>query len=213
MGKLGRFLLVVALICGVLIGIGRATAIRWWRVPTNDPYLEASLSPTLHPGDWVILWRFSAPYMGDLVLCPEPKTPTRDVVARVAGIGGDTVTIDGASVSINGRKATTESKCNERRFTVNDPASHQPVELGCVNEELGDGTHMRSGISGEAPLPFTLKVEQNQFFLLSDNRQFPWDSREFGAADSASCKETVIFRLWGAAGFFGDVEHRLTIIH
>ena len=72
---------------------------------------------------------------------------------------------------------------------------------------------MRSSISGEAPpVPFTLKVEPNQFFLLSDNRQFPWDSREFGAADSASCKETVVFRLWGVAGFFGDVERRLTLI-
>ena len=45
MRKMFRFLFWCALIVGGIIGILRATAIRWWRVPSDDPYLTASLSP------------------------------------------------------------------------------------------------------------------------------------------------------------------------
>ncbi|MGC4093575.1 MAG: hypothetical protein QM756_37890 [Polyangiaceae bacterium] len=51
------------LVVGVLVGVARATAIRWWRVPEDDPYLEASIAPTLRPGDLdlALAWKPCAP--------------------------------------------------------------------------------------------------------------------------------------------------------
>ena len=37
---------------------------------------------------------------------------------------------------------------------------------------------------------------------MSDNRRFPYDSRDFGVVDRSTCKETVFFRLIGREGFF-----------
>ncbi|HMJ10312.1 MAG TPA: hypothetical protein VK524_02845, partial [Polyangiaceae bacterium] len=85
MRKLVRFLLWTAIVLGVLVALARYTAIRWWRVPANDPYLEASVAPTVRGGDWIILWRLTKPDYGDLVLCPEPEAPHRVVIGRIAG--------------------------------------------------------------------------------------------------------------------------------
>ena len=76
MRKMFRFAFWVALIVGAVIGVARATAIRWWRVPQDDRYLTASISPTLRGGDLILLWRLSKPSLGDLVMCPEPMGKT-----------------------------------------------------------------------------------------------------------------------------------------
>jgi hypothetical protein len=39
-------------------------------------------------------------------------------------------------------------------------------------------------------------------WLVSDNRLFPYDSRDFGAVPQENCQETVFFRLVGKGGFF-----------
>ena len=83
MSKILRYLAWALIIVGAIIGLLRLTVIRWWQVPVGDPYLEASLAPSLRGGDWVLLWRGSAPIAGNLVLCPEPKTAGRAVIGRI----------------------------------------------------------------------------------------------------------------------------------
>jgi hypothetical protein len=48
--------------------------------------------------------------------------------------------------------------------------------------------------------------------LVSDNRLFPFDSRDYGPVERSTCAETVLFRLVGRDGFF-DVGRRFTYIH
>ena len=83
MSKFLRILAWTLIIGGAIVGIARLTVIRWWRVPVGDPYLEASLAPTLRGGDLVILWRGTAPIEGNLVLCPEPKGGGRYTIGRI----------------------------------------------------------------------------------------------------------------------------------
>ena len=80
MRKVLRFLLWTAIIVGAIVGLARATAIRWVKIPMGDPYLEASIAPTLRGGDTVILWRLTKPGFGDLVVCPEPDAPVDPAV-------------------------------------------------------------------------------------------------------------------------------------
>src|SRR4051812_19373433 len=128
MGKFLRVLAWIAAIIAVLIGVLRLTAIRWWQVPLNDPYLEASVAPSLRGGDWIILWRASAPKFGDLVLCPEPKT-SRPVIARIAAEQGDHLKVSAASLTINNAPIREEGSCDP--FRVRDPSNGGEVQQSC----------------------------------------------------------------------------------
>lgn len=211
MRKLVRFLLWTAIVIGALIGIARYTAIRWWQIPDNDPYLEASITPTARGGDWILLWRLTKPEFGDLALCPEPGAPHRVVIGRVAGQGGDKVATRESGVTVNNRFASTERACPE--FTVTPPNGSKDVEQRCDVEVLRGRSHLRGSVSGHknVPKPLEREVAKGKFFLLSDNRLFPYDSRDYGLVDQDSCLETVIFRLVSKEGFF-DQPNRFTFL-
>ena len=210
MSKFLRYLAWALIIVGVVVGLLRLTVIRWWRVPLGDPYLEASLTPTVHGGDWLLLWRGTAPIEGNLVLCPEPKASGRLVVARILGEANDHVKV-GDKVLVNEREFETESGCDS--FTVRDPGTGQETTQGCRLEVAGSRTHPRGSLqpSLAKPKEDEVDVPNGHVYLVSDNRQFPWDSREFGPVERSTCMETVIFRLVSKEGFF-DVANRLTVI-
>jgi signal peptidase I len=204
MRKMFRFLFWVALVLGIVIGFLRLTMLRWWRVPSNDPYLTASISPSVRGGDLILLWRLTRPGFSDLVLCPEPKQPGRVVIGRIAGVGRDEIEVKGADISVNHKRQQVEGNCPERTFTENDPGTGIPVEQSCSIEDLGGSTNYRAEIASGSVAPSDVKtvVPDNQVWLVSDNRQFPYDSRDFGAVPRETCAETVFFRLVSAKGFF-----------
>jgi signal peptidase I len=213
MGKLVRFVLWISILGGAVVGLLRLTAIRWWRVPMDDPILGASITPTIRPGDLIVLWRATPPRFGSLVLCPDPEDPAHLVVGRIVGEAGDTVTIDGDNVSVNGHRAQTEFVCDEATFKVEDPNTGAQVEQRCQVEAIGGVSHQRGGILGDSP---ALQVSQREVgegrvFLLSDNRLYPFDSRHYGAVLLEGCKESIFFRLVSRAGFL-DMENRFTYI-
>jgi signal peptidase I len=203
----------VALVLGVLIGAARLTAIRWWQIPSDDVVLEASMTPTVRGGDWVVLWRATAPPFGALVVCPDPTDDDRVVIGRIVGEEGDVLTVQGAQIELNDHNALTESACNERVFHVTDPHTLADVEQWCSMEALGGVLHMRGELTKlqREPQKTTRTVGEGKVFLLSDNRAYPYDSRAYGSVDRATCKESIIFRLVGIKGFL-DTKSRLTYI-
>jgi signal peptidase I len=213
MRSLWRFLFWAVVFAGALVGVLRAVAFRWWRVPTNDPWLEASVEPSLRGGDFVLLWRLTPPHFGDLVLCPEPNAAERVVVGRVFGEPGDTIAIEASSVTVNNHSFPTERACTESRVTVKHPRNGQSVEQGCDMEEVGGSLHARASTAGQPDTPtgMAAKVPAGHIFLVSDNRLFPFDSRDYGPVERGTCRESVFYRLWGLGGFF-DVGRRFTYI-
>ena len=213
MRSVWRFLLWSTITAAVIVGALRFVALRWWRLPINDPWLEASVEPSLRGGDLVVLWRATPPHYGDLVLCPEPSAPERVVVGRILGEAGDSIVIEGSSVSVNGHSISTERACNPPRVSVKHPGNGQPVEQSCQMEKSGGVLHPRASSEGQSitPARVSTTVPEGRVFLVSDNRLFPFDSRDFGPVERSSCRETVIFRLVGQDGFF-DVERRFTYI-
>ncbi len=204
MHKIFRFLFWTALVLGVIIGGLRATAIRWWRVPTDDPYLTASLSPSVRGGDLILLWRLTRPAFGDLVLCPEPRQPGRVVIGRLVGESRDDLEVTGSEIIVNRRRMIVESGCTSRTFSEHDPGTGIEVEQSCSEEALGGVLHKRGELSAGSIHPSDVKttVPDGQVWLVSDNRQFPYDSREFGPVARETCTEMVFFRLVGKGGFF-----------
>ena len=208
-----RFMLWSAIVAALIVGALRAVAIRWWRLPLNDPWLQASVEPSLRGGDLVVLWRLTPPHYGDLVVCPEPNAPERVIVGRIMGEAGDSIVIEGSHVTVNGHSVATERACTQSRVTITHPGNGQPVEQPCDLEKAGGSLHPRASASGQpiAPARVAASVPDGRVFLVSDNRLFPFDSRDYGPVERSSCRETVIYRLVGQNGYF-DVERRFTYI-
>lgn len=206
-----RFLFWTALVLGLVIGLARLVFLRWWRVPDDDPWLEASVAPTLAGGDLVLLWRFTKPAYGDLVVCPEPDAPERWVVGRIVAEAGDKITVSPGNLKINDKVIDTERGCD--RFVVKDPNDGSEVEQRCSEEDLSGVLHKMGSATGHKvrEKPFEAEVEEGNVFLLSDNRLYPYDSRDFGPVPRETCKETVFFRLVSGAGY-SDVKGRFTFI-
>jgi len=210
MRKLLRFLVWTALVLGLLVGVARLVAIRWWQVPDNDRYLEASVAPTLRGGDWVLLWRLTKPKFGDLVLCPEPGHEDRPVIGRILAEEGDRIAINGAQVRRNNKVSETEHACSA--FKVAAPDTGAEVEQACQVEALAGpptcaGDHWppgRTQVHGSAGGGRPGVPGQRQPAL-------PYDSRDFGQVPRDGCKEFVFFRVIGKNGWF-DSESRLAYI-
>jgi signal peptidase I len=209
-----RFLFWATVIAAAIIGVLRLTALRWWQVPIDDPLLEASVTPTLAGGDWVLLWRASPPSFGSLVLCPDPQEAGRVIIGRVLGEAGSTVTIDGAQVTLDGRIIRTERRCSESTFQLRDPSTGQAVIQHCDMEATGGVVHMRGTLEdlNRRPVGTIRQVAEEHVFLVSDNRGYPFDSRHYGAVERKTCKEWIFFRLVSKNGF-PDEKQRLTYIH
>ena len=207
-----RFLVWATIVVGALVGIARATVLRWWRIPTEDPALAASITPTLEAGDLVLVWRASAPAFGSLAICPDPEDPSLLVIGRIAAEPGDALEIEGDNVKVNDARAQTESACSERVFTVIDPDTENEVEQFCSIESMGGTAHMRGDwLKGQTPQKLEFDVGEQQIFLLSDNRAYAYDSRDYGTVDRDTCTEAIFFRLVSRRGFL-DVKRRLTYI-
>jgi len=204
MRVLGRWALWSLIGFVFLIGVLRATAIRWWKVPDDDPFLEASVAPSLNGGDWVLLWRLTEPTLGSLVICPEPKHADRWVVGRMIGEERDKVSVEGSRIMVGEKAFHTEGDCAKPRFKVDPPQGGNEIEQRCSLEAAHGTIHMRGEAEATAEVPpFEAEVDDGEVLLVSDNRRFPYDSRDFGPVDRATCKEMVFFRLIGR-GFFDE---------
>ena len=209
-----RFLLWTVLVLGVIGGFLHLTMLRVWRVPMNDPVLQASLAPTLEAGDLVVLWRLTEPTFGDLVLCPEPDYPERVVIGRVFGEGNDVVEFKKGSPKVNGKAFQIERQCSPNEFTVTHPDDEsKEVTQRCFWEAMANRVHMAGSTRsfGDARDWEETEVPPGQLYLVSDNRLFPYDSRDYGPVPKDSCRETVVFRLVSREGW-GDADARLSVI-
>ena len=70
-----------------------------------------SMRPTLEPGDWLLVdpdaYRDASPEVGDLVLVPDPRKPSRVLVKRVAEVHDDDQEL---FVTGDARDASTDSR-------------------------------------------------------------------------------------------------------
>lgn len=213
MGKWFRTLAWISVVLGALLAGLHYTFLDWWTVPSDDPQLGASISPTLYPGDFVLLWR-KTPAFGDLARCADPEAPGRHVIGRVVGEPRDVVETEQFNVTVNNKRGIQEHSCTPDHFTIQDPSTGADVELYCGVEALVQHKHTRgisSKSSSHAP-PRKHTVGEGHLFLLSDNRVYPLDSRTYGAVPKESCKEFIFFRLVGAKGW-GDPRGRLSFIN
>jgi signal peptidase I len=85
----------------VAVGIAAAAALRG--VARRFEIKEASMAPTLEPGDWIVARRRSGtPERGDIVVFTDPTGSGMSLVKRVIGLPGEHPAVVDGRVSIDG---------------------------------------------------------------------------------------------------------------
>jgi signal peptidase I len=211
MGKYWRGLGWIAGVVIVVGGVLRALFVEPWTLP-DDPRTSAAVAPSLAGGDTVLFMFRNKPAFGDLVRCKDPDDATRFVVGRVVGLAGDTVDVDGAELRVNGTRYIGEMACAERTFTIPHPTAGSTVEITCDQVEIA-GHPMFRGVGKVASMdsPLTKTVGSGMLFLLSDDRSYHDDSRDFGVVPVENCTGRIVFRLWGKDGW-SNVQRRMTFV-
>lgn len=207
-------LLWMTLVVGAIVGILRATCLRFWTIPGDDALFSLSIMPTLEAGDLVVLWRVGIPSFGELVRCDDPEVAGQYVVGRLLGEQGDKIVAELGNVTINDKLISSLRGCKPGKLSVIDPTTGEAFELSCEIEAAGGTEYTRARASQPLPkpTPFRVTVPDRQIFIASDDRHYHDDSRDFGPVPKDGCRERIVFRLWSARGWTDDVR-RMMFIH
>ena len=161
---------VVAVAVALLIS---ATSIQAFFIPSK------SMESTLHVGDRVLVnkWSYGLHdvHRGDVVVFSRPKdepaTNVSDLIKRVIGLPGETVTIANNHVYINGQQ-------------LNEPY----LDAGAVSVAVQG----KWACTPTAPC----KIPKGQLWVMGDNRTDSEDSRYFGPIPESTVVGRAFFRIW-----------------
>lgn len=200
----GRFPWRIVLEWVVLIAVAVAIAIVIRGVAFQAFYIPSgSMEPTLQIGDRVLVNKLSYDFhdvnRGDIIVFDAPPGAAtddiKDLVKRVVGLPGDTVTFPGdGHVYVNGRRLREPylpagvMTCNPSAPcpSTGQPASGQHVPPGCgTPKDDGNGC----------------VVTANHLLVLGDNRQNSRDGRVFGLIDESTVVGRVFVRIWPIGDF------------
>jgi signal peptidase I len=113
---------------------------------------------------------------------------------------------------VNNKRYLGEMVCAQEKMQIPHPSSGAQVTLWCDQVSMAGHPHFRgTGEKGIVSPPSRHTVGEGKLFLISDDRTYHDDSRDFGAVPASSCTGRIVFRLWGKDGWKDDV-HRLTSI-
>lgn len=132
--------------------------------------VDGSMEPHLFPNQLLIVNRaaylLSGPSRGDVVVYYDSENISEELIGRVIAVPGDTISISITTVTVNG--------------TVLKETYVQSTEGGQVNEGVVPAT----------------KLGQDQYFIMSDNRQFGNDSRSFGTVPRWDIVGRAVLVFW-----------------
>ncbi|KKQ67141.1 MAG: Signal peptidase I [Candidatus Daviesbacteria bacterium GW2011_GWA2_38_24] len=131
-----------------------------------------SMFPNFHNNDYIItnklLYRFSEPQRGDIIVLRNPKHNSEDFIKRIIGLSGERVKIQNGRVFINGQMLQ-ESYLDKALLTP-------------------PGSFMQEGRE--------VIVPNDSFLVLGDNRTASSDSREWGFVPKSDVIGKVFLRYW-----------------
>lgn len=146
-------------------------AVALLRLFVMDPFLVhgTSMSPTFEEGNYVIVdkftYKFSLPKRGDVVVFDAPTDDNRYFIKRVIGLPGERVVVDGEVVKIFSEKYPNG-------FTLREPY------IGRQSNRVADIT-----------------LQDDEFFVMGDNREVSSDSRLWGALKKEAISGKAVLRL------------------
>ncbi len=166
----------------VLISLALIIPIRYFVV---QPFFVngESMEETFHDSDYILIdeitYRFKEPVRGDIVVFRFPNDQREFFIKRVIGLPGETVEIKNNTVKI---------------FNKENPDGKILDETGY----LSPGQETRGNLR--------VPLDDNEYYVLGDNRLHSSDSRYWGAVNQSLITGRVFARAWplSQAEFFDD---------
>ena len=183
----------------IIVGLIIASRIFLWAPVKVDGH---SMDPTLADSEYLLVVNHLSIDRFDIVVASEKDDDgkTKDIVKRVIGLPGDTIQYDNDTLYINGKKTNEPySKDYIARFKKD---KLQSTYTGKGFEENGElfrqlaNTAQAFTVDKDGNPKFTLKLLDNEYLLLGDDRIVSKDSRQVGAFKKEQIKGQAVFRLW-----------------
>lgn len=153
----------------VILSLAIIVPIRYFLV---QPFFVkgASMEPTFDDGNYILIdeisYRFHSPQRGDIVVFRYPQDPSQFFIKRVVGLPGEILEIKADQVT------ATRGKTGSRQVL------HEPYLAG-YQHTVGN---------------FRIKLDDNEYFVLGDNRLRSSDSRIWGPVNRSLITGRVFFR-------------------
>ncbi|MBI4101425.1 MAG: signal peptidase I [Candidatus Nealsonbacteria bacterium] len=131
-----------------------------------------SMEPNFENGDYLIIdelsYRFRDPQRGEVVVFKYPNNPSQRYIKRIIGLPGETVEVNEGNVKV---------------------LSAQGKQI-----ELDESTYLSGNVF--TPGSARISLNQDQFFVLGDNRVASSDSRSWGPLPRVDIIGRVVIRAW-----------------
>ncbi len=150
-----------------------AYGLQW---PSNCKVIMSALPVTCYTSKTLIA--FGEPQRGDVIVFRYPEDQDKDFIKRIIGIPGDTIEVHNKVVSVNG-------------LPVDDQDHTQRVDPGMIDGAINPRDNFGP-----------VRVPENSYFVMGDNRDQSLDSRFWGyvSADKIRGKAFRIYWSWSGQG-------------
>ena len=154
-----------------------------------------SMDPTLADGERLIVLRTAKIDRFDIVVAKEKEgNKTKEIVKRVIGLPGDTITYKDDVLYVNGKK-TDEPYLDKYQKAFEDDELQDIYSYNTLFQQLAESSDAFT-TAKDGSTEFTVKVPKNQYFLLGDDRIVSKDSREVGSFKKSAIVGEVKVRFW-----------------
>jgi signal peptidase I len=130
----------------------------------------ASMENTFHTGEYLIIdqisYYFEEPKQGDVIVFRYPKDPSKFFIKRVIGVPGDSINIQGNTVTL--------THSDGRKEVLDEPYIKTMAENTSLTEALGE----------------------REYFVMGDNRDASSDSRVWGVLNKEKIIGRAFLRLF-----------------
>ena len=145
------------------------------------------------PGTETRLPGYTDPRRGDIIVFRAAHEPDMDLVKRLIGLPGDTLSMVDGVLYVNGQP-------QEETYLKNGPdvqdATHPAFDWQRDFLAPGDSAPYRPTLHNWGPIV----VPPGRYFALGDNREQSLDSRFWGFVDAAKVKGRAVFLYWSYDG-------------
>lgn len=167
------FSFVFELIKVVVISLAIIIPIRYYLI---QPFYVngASMEPNFYDHEYLIIdeisYRFHQPERGDIVVFRYPRNPQEYFIKRVIALPGERIQIKNGDVYIYEEES-------DDPILLSEPYLAEGIKTYGLNEEI-------------------INLDNNEYYVLGDNRNSSKDSRSFGPVDKSFITGRVMLRGW-----------------
>ncbi|MDT8300740.1 MAG: signal peptidase I [Sedimentisphaerales bacterium] len=189
----------------------RATLLEAFRAPT------ASLYPTIVPNDRILAnklaYKNKDPKRGDLIVFLNPKDRRQNYIKRVIATAGDTFEIKDGQLFVNDEQLQRQKLSQTALENIRIEVNGEPLE-GEVFEESNGNSQYQIFLAGpphnQSSTDFAkITIPEHHCFVLGDNRNLSFDSRQFGPIPLATVIGRADYLYWPVQDWsrFGRIKY------